>query len=199
MGRGGGYAQVVLLEESRLLECTKDLVKAGKGTLGPDDKTTEVTTRRKLEEVQAGDADDLDTGQVPEGLSDPIVLIEDDQRTTALPVTPVPHLSLARTELTRVGDLDDVGIRTEGPEESDGLLCLLVALRGVGDDEGDLFDLLDAVTTGEDKRRESRGCEGRDDSEATLVLIDLYVPAAPDLCRGEHATAAAHVTEGSLA
>ena len=31
-----------------------------------------------------------------------------------------------------------------------------------------------------------------------LVLVDLDVPLAPDLGRGEHATGAAHVTEGSL-
>jgi hypothetical protein len=31
-----------------------------------------------------------------------------------------------------------------------------------------------------------------------LTLVDLDVPLAPDLGRGEHATGSAHVTEGSL-
>jgi hypothetical protein len=31
-----------------------------------------------------------------------------------------------------------------------------------------------------------------------LALVDLDVPLAPDLGRGEHATGSAHVTEGSL-
>lgn len=32
-----------------------------------------------------------------------------------------------------------------------------------------------------------------------LALVDLDVPLAPDLGRGEHATGTAHVTESSLA
>lgn len=48
----------------------------------------------------------------------------------------------------------------------------------------------------EDECGECGGC--RDDDEAALVLVDFYVPAAPDLSGYEHAASAAHVSEGSL-
>ena len=55
------------------------------------------------------------------------------------------------------------------------------------------------MTAGEKERWESGGSKGRDNGETALVLVDLDVPLAPGLGRGEHTTTTAHVTEGSLA
>ena len=189
---------VVLLVGRRLVEGTEDLVEEAECTLGPDDETTEVTAGRELEEVEAANVDELDTGEVAERLNDAVVLVVDDKGTTALAVTAVPELALARAELAGVGHLDNVRVRLEALEESDSLLGLGERLGLAGDDEGNLLDLLDAVATGQDERRESGRSKGGDDSEAALVLVDLDVPLAPGLGGGEHATATAHVTEGSL-
>lgn len=51
------------------------------------------------------------------------------------------------------------------------------------------------MTAREDERGECRGCG--DDDEAALVMVDLYVPAAPDIVRT--CDVAAHVVEGDLA
>ena len=48
-------------------------------------------------------------------------------------------------------DLDDVGVRLEGLEESDSLLRLLERLDGRRDNEGDLLGLLNAVAAGENE------------------------------------------------
>lgn len=41
-------------------------------------------------------------------------------------------------------------------------------------------------------------CMKNDNLDVLLAQVDLLVPLSPDLCRGEHATRAAHVTKGSL-
>jgi len=194
----GGGEDVVLLVEGLLVEGAEDIVEEGEGTLGPDDEATEVTTRGELEEVQAADVDELNTGKVAESLDDTLVLVVDNKRTTALAVAAVPELALASTELAGVGNLDDIGVGLEGLEEGDGLLGLGEGLDVGGDNEGNLLDLLDAVTTGEDEGGEGRGGKGRDNSEAALVLVNLDVPLAPGLGGSEHASTTAHVTEGSL-
>lgn len=193
-----GSAQVVFLQDGGLVESTEDLIEKGKGTLGPDDETTDVATGSELEKVESPDVGELNTGQVPEGFDDTVVLGVDNERATTLTVSAPPELSLTSTELARVGDLDDVTVSLDGLQESDGLFCFLVGLDGGRDNEGNLGDFLDTVTAGKDEGGECRGGKRRDNGEAALVLVDLDVPFAPDLGGSEHATATAHVTERSL-
>jgi hypothetical protein len=181
-----------------LVEGAEDIVEEGEGTLGPDDESAEMSTGGELEEVEAANVDKLNTGEVAEGLDDTVILVVNNEGTTALTVAAVPELTLAGTELARVGDLDDVSVGLQGLEKSDGLLGLLEGLDIGGDDEWNLLDLLDAVATSEDEGRKSRSGESGDDGETALVLVDLDVPLAPGLGGSEHTTAPAHVTEGSL-
>ncbi|KAJ7439682.1 hypothetical protein FB451DRAFT_1569850 [Mycena latifolia] len=69
--------------------------------------------------------------------------------TTAPAVSVVAHLSFAGAQLAGVRDLDDVGVGVQRLEERDGLLGFGEGLGGGGNDEKDLFDLLDAVAVGE--------------------------------------------------
>ncbi|KAJ7434550.1 hypothetical protein FB451DRAFT_1379781 [Mycena latifolia] len=69
--------------------------------------------------------------------------------TTAPAVSAVAHLSFAGAQLAGVRDLDDVGVGVQRLEERDGLLGFGEGLGGRGNDEKDLFDLLDAVAAGE--------------------------------------------------
>merc|ERR1711998_95594 len=61
-----------------------------------------------------------------------------------------------------------------------------------------LRDRIDLVTAGHHERGKRRGGERRANREATLLQVRLRVPLAPDLGRREHATTAAHVSEGAL-
>lgn len=183
--------------EARLL--LVDRVEGSNGRLGPDDESTNVTTRGELEEVEGLDGAGLDTGNVLESPDDTLVLGVNDEGTPPLPVPPVPHLTLTGPDLPRVGNLGDVGVGSDSLEELDGSLGLLGGLDGRREDEGDLLDLLDPVASGEDKGGESRGSEGRSNGVSSLVLVHLDVPLPPGLGRGEHSTTSAHVTERGLA
>lgn len=173
-------------------------VKGSNGGLGPDDESTDVATRSELKEVQAIDRASLDTGNVLESSDDTLVLAVHDERTPPLPVPPVPQLSLSSSELAAVGDLGDVAVGGEGLQELDGSLGLGGRLNGGGDDEGNLLDLLDTVTSGKDQRGESGSSNGGSNGVSLLVLVDLDVPFPPGLGGSEHSTASAHVSESSL-
>jgi hypothetical protein len=92
----------------------KDLIKECKRALGPNDKTADVATRSKLKKIEATDVDYLNARQVTECFDNAIILVVDDKRPASLAVAAVAHLSLARSELARIGHLYDVAIRTEG-------------------------------------------------------------------------------------
>lgn len=191
-------AQVILLVNGSLVEGTEDVVECSESTLRPDDEPSNMSTGRQLQNVQPLHADNLHTRQIPERLHNPLILVIHHQRAPPLPMPAVTHLTLTSPELPRVGDLDDVRVGLERLEERDGFLGLDEGFGGGGDDEGDFFNFFDAVTASEDKRGKGSGRKGGDGGEAALVLVHLDVPLAPDLGGREHATATAHVTEGSL-
>jgi len=73
-----------------------------------------------------------------------------------LNVSSVSHLALTTTDVVGVLDLLDVREGVEGLEELDGSLGLDNTVEsGLVDNQGDLRDLLDAVTTSHNKRSQS--------------------------------------------
>lgn len=197
-GRKGLYLHVILFVGRRGVKGSKDLVEKGERRLCPDDEAAKMTTGGELEEVESLDVGKFDTGEVAEGLYDAIVFVVDDEGAAALAVATVAHLTLSGAKFARVGDLDDVGVGVDALQEGDSLLGLLQGFDVGRDDERDLGDLFDAVTTGKNEGREGRGSERGDGSEATLVLVYFDVPLAPSFGGGEHATTTAHVTKGGL-
>ena len=157
-----------------------------------------MSTGGELEEVEAVDVAELDAGEVAEGLLDTVVVGVDDQRTTTEGVAAVAHLALAGTDLLGVGGLLDVGEGTDRGEDVLGGRGLLGGLNGVVEDEGDLGDLVDAVSTGHDEGGDSGGGEGRGDGVTLLGGVDLLMPLAPGLGGVEHTSTTAHVAEGTL-
>ena len=180
-GRGGGVG-------------TEDGVQLVEGGLGPDAEATQVTSGSELEEVQAVDGHELNTGEVAEGPQSNGLLVIDDQRSSTLDVPPVPHLTLTGTDLLGVLSLLDIGVGTEGLQDLDGELGLVNVLQGVvGDNQGDLFDGLNTVTTGHNQSGKGRGSQSRADGNTTLVQVGLARPPAPDLGRGEHTSTTTHL------
>lgn len=198
VGDLGDGQVVVALEGGGLVVGTEHLVEESESTLSPDDETSEVTSRGELEKVERANVGGLDTGNVAESLNDTVVLGVDDEGSTALTVLASTSLTLAGTDLLRGDDLGDVGVGVETLESGNGGLGLLDRLNRVGDDERNLRNTIDAVTTGHHERRKGGGGNGGHSSETLLVEVDLDVPLAPDLGRGEHASTTAHVTEGGL-
>lgn len=210
MGRGLGGGAV-------------DLIKGLESSRGPDDESAEVTTRGELEEVEGGDGGGLDAGDVAESGDELLAVglgIVDDERATALAVAAATELALTGAELLGALGLLDISTGTNSLQETEsgGSLGDGSSLEDGGvDNEGNLRDSGDLVATGEEEGSGSGGSQGGADSvspsfscqyypskngicckNSLLALVDLDVPLAPDLGRGEHATGSAHVTEGGL-
>lgn len=199
-----GRQEVVALVLGGLGGGAVDLVEGVESGRGPDDEAAEVTTGCELEEVEGGDGAGLDTGDVAEAVDELLAVglgVVDDEGTTTLAVAAATELALTGANLLGALDLLDVGTGANGLEEGQSGSSAGNGVSGnkLGvDDEGNLGDGHDLVTTGQQQRRDGRGGNSRGNSVTLLALVDLDVPAAPDLGRGEHATGTAHVTESSL-
>jgi hypothetical protein len=199
----GGEEEVTLVGRG-LGGGTVDLVKGLEGSRGPDDEAAEVTTRGELEEVKSGDGRGLDTSDVAESSDELLAVglgVVDDKRATSLAVTSATELALTSTELLGVLDLLNIGTSANSLQEaesSSGLGNGSTLEDGGVDNQRNLRDGVDLVATGLEQGNGSGGSESRDDGVSLLALVDLDVPLAPDLGRGEHATGTTHVTEGSL-
>jgi len=176
-----------------------DLVELFESALGPDDKSSEMTSGSELEEVQSLNAAELDTGDVTEGSQERGTFVVDDQGTSAFDVSPVPHLASTGTDFLGVDDSLNIGVGVESLQDTDGSLGLLDRDDGViSDDEGDFGDLVDPVTTSENQRGGGGGGECRDKGITPLVLVDSTVPSSVGLGGAEHASSSTHVSESSL-
>lgn len=204
LGDDGGWEEEVLLEGGWGGGGSVDGVQSLEGSGGPDNETSEMSTWGELEEVQGEDGGGLDTGDVAESKGKLLSInlwVVDDQWAATLAVTAATELALSGTELAGSLDLGDLWTSTNGVEESDGSGS--AGNGGTGedlrvDDQWDLWDLGDLVSTGHQEGWDRGSSQGRGSSETLLSKVDLLVPLAPDLSWGEHATRAAHVTESGL-
>jgi len=152
-----------------------------------------------LEEVEARDGGELNTRQVSECLGERGLLVVDYERTTALSVASVSHLSLSASELLAILYLLDIDESTDRLQESDSLRGLGDTINGlVVNNERNFSDLLDLVTASEDEGRDGGSSESGDESVASLVHADLAVPSSPGLGGSEHTTTTAHIAESTL-
>jgi len=201
-GEVGAVHHVSAELESTLLDTllavgTEDLVEGFEGVLGEDDESSEVTTWGELEQVESVDGASVDTWEVTSGLLDKWVLISvDDQRSLLENEAGASQFANTGTSSLVVTDTGEVIGGTsvhEGGKESLGGLNVEAV-----EDERQLWDLLDSVTTSLDEWSAGRGGESGGNGVSLLVGVDLSVPLSPDSKWGEHASLTAHVTEGSL-
>lgn len=141
----GSWKDVILLVDRDFVKSSENFIKELEGIFCPDNESAKMTTWCELEEVESPDIDELDTRKVTEGLDDAIVLVIDDEGTTALTVSAVAHLTLASTKLARVADFGDISIRVKSLEECDSLLGFLEGLDRGGYDERNFKQVLQEV------------------------------------------------------
>lgn len=167
LGDDRGGEEEVLLERRWGGGRAVDGVEGLEGRRGPDHEAAEVATGCELEEVQREDGAGLDTGDVAEGerqLLSVLGWVVDDQWAAALAVAAATELALTGAELAGGLDLGEVCTGTDGVQESDG--CGSAGDGGIGedlgvDDEGNLWDGGDLVTTGKEEGWDGRGSQGR--------------------------------------
>ena len=155
VGHDAARQAEILLDIRLLGQSSEDTVQLLKGRLRPDDKTSQVPARRQLEQVQAIHAGDLNSRNVAESLLNTVVATVDDEWPLALYVAAIPHLALATANLLGFLGVLDVIESFHGLEESDSILSLSDALDLVSHDKRNFLELADAVTTSQQKSRNS--------------------------------------------
>lgn len=199
VAQDGSVEGVVGFLNTILAVGAEDLVQRLEGRLGPDDQATEGATWSELLKVESVNVVDFDAWDVSDGLEELDVLVGvDEEWATTDSVSSVSDLATTSTEGLGVGNSLDVLVETEGLKEVDDLLGLLEGFDLVVEDEWELADLINTVTTGEDQWGLEGGGEGSGNSVTFLGHVDLTVPSSPGLEWGEHATLSALIAEGTL-
>merc|ERR1719430_2262366 len=179
--------------------CSIKPIQLLEGRLGPDNKSANMASRSKLQDVEVVNLDGVNTWNISECLRDTLVLIVDNKRAELLHVAPVPQFSLASSHASALINLCHIGPSLVPPEEFHCLLGLGEPLCLVRHHKGHLRYVSDDVAFSHDKGRHTSGSDSRTHSIPFLGDPNLPVPAPPLLGGSEHPAAAAHVAKGCLA
>merc|ERR1719410_1134561 len=124
-----GLGQVpAVLDRAGLAPGSVETIKLLESSLGPDAKSADVTTGSELQEVKVVHGDGVDSGDVPEGLGQSLVLVINDKRSPLHDGPPVPQLTLAGPHALGGVHLSNISPGLVAPEEHDSLLGLLEGL-----------------------------------------------------------------------
>lgn len=132
-----------------------------------------MTSRSQLQQVQRLNGASLDSRNVPESLDDTLILVVNNEGSSPLGVPSVSHLSFTSSNLSGVGNLDNIVVSLDGLQQVNSGPGLGETFGIVGDDERNFLDFLDSVTSGEDQGRKSGSSQSRSDGVSSLVLVDL--------------------------
>lgn len=189
-GSGEGVPVLALVREEGLQSL--------EGALGPDDQSAEVSTGSHLQEGQVVHVHRLHAGEVSDGQVDALgVVVHHDGADSSSPSSVSP-LAVAGSQLLGLLASHELVLEAEGLEEGVGVSGLGDGGGLVGDDEGDLLDVIDSVASGSHDRRDGGSSDGGSQGEPLLVQVDLPVPLSPGLGGLEHSAASAHVAESTL-
>lgn len=189
-----------LLQLSRVgSQGTVDGVELLEGRLGPDNKTTEMSSRSELKKTESLNIQNIDSGDVTESSGAISILTVDNNWSELLLVLVVAHLSLSGASALGSVHPFDISPDMRAAEEGNSLLGLAERLDLVRNDEWDFSDLVDDVTASLEKSGNTGSGDGGANGKTLLGEVDTTVPAAPDFEGSEHVTTTAHISESSLA
>lgn len=93
---------VALLQGGGFLPGAEKIIQTRECRLGPDDKATDMATRSQFQQVQLVHTDGLNAGDVAECLTQTLILVVHDQRTTTGNAATIAHGTTASTETLRL-------------------------------------------------------------------------------------------------
>lgn len=138
-----------------------DFVEGFEGILGPDDESSDVTSRGQSEEVQSSDGAEFDSGNVSEGLSHGRGLSVDNQGSDSSSPSAVSGLSLSSSSASAILDLLAIFVSLEILEDGNGGLGLGDRVdERVVDNEGNLGNLRDSMSSGHHESGDGRSSNG---------------------------------------
>jgi len=195
----GTGEEVSILHGGGLVRSSEDGVELFKGSLGPDDEATKVTSRGEEQEVQGRNTSNLNTSQISESsLGSGSLVANNDKGSNLDSLGSVPQASLARALGDDLASLD-IGMSLELGQEGECVLGLGEGFDSISsNNQGDFRNGRDLVSASQDKRGNGGCSQSGGNSVPLLVDIHLAVPPSPGASGGEHSSTTAHVTEGSL-
>mmetsp|Transcript_24306 Transcript_24306/g.23918 ORF Transcript_24306/g.23918 Transcript_24306/m.23918 type:complete len:230 (-) Transcript_24306:249-938(-) len=196
-GQDASVKHVALLLNTLCSVVSEHLIQRRESILGPDDESSEVTSRSELEKVESVDTAGIHSWEVLGHPSDKVVLISiDDEGTLPHDISRVPHLSMSGSHLPGVsGPLQFLisSKLSQGGKESLGGVSVQVVHN-----QRELRDFHHSVSSGQDQGSHSRSSQSRSNGVPLLVEINFSVPSPPSFQGSKHSSLSAHVTKGTL-
>lgn len=122
------------------------------GGLGVKNETANLSAWGQMTDVETVDVKGADAWDVLEGSFEALRFVANNNKRTATEfVASVAVLSLSGSDLSGVDDSLNIFVGAEALQHGDGVLGLGDLANAVVDDEGELGNLQDAVTSGEDE------------------------------------------------
>lgn len=123
MSHDGSVHLISLLVERLFSVGSEQIIKGIESTLGPDDESSELTTRGQLEEVHSVNVTEINSGNISESLYHLDVIIGiDDQGSSSLNESSVSHFSFTGSQFFALNNSDNIIIDVESFQESNGIL-----------------------------------------------------------------------------
>ena len=199
VGQDGSVEMISTLFLSSESVRSEDLVEGLEGRFSPDDESSEVTTWGELSQVESVDIADFNAWDVSDGLEEgSVFVVVDEEWALSESVSSVSELTLSWSDGLGVDDSFNIIISTESLEERDDFLGLGNTFELIIDDQWEVWNVVDSVTSGKDEWSDSRSSQSRSDGVSLLLDVDLSVPSSPGLQWSEHSTFSAGVGESTL-
>jgi hypothetical protein len=151
--------------ESRLLvaislSCSKDVIEFFKSTLSPDDKSANMTSRSKLEEVKSINIAEINTLDVTEGAGEGLVtslFVVDKKRSSTLYIASVTGLTLTTSDSFGGSHSLQLVRYSESLEKSNSILSFRDGINiSISYNQGNFSYSLNSVATSQNEWSKSR-------------------------------------------
>ena len=191
---------VTRLELGGTVGSSIDVVESSDGAFSPDAESAEVTSRSEVSDVESVNVQEVNSRDVSDGSGKGLALVvTDNEWTSSVLESSVSELTLSSSDPLGESDSVDVLVDLESLEDFNGFLGLGDLVDIVVEDEWQLRNAGDSVTSSKDQWGDSGGCDGGSQSVSPLLEVDLSVPSSPGSEWVSHSTTTAHVAVGTLA
>lgn len=131
---------------------SEESIQSFKSRLGPDAKSSDLTTGSQLFEGKSVDIGDFNSWDVSESLDEFDVFVGiNNEGSFSNSVSSVSHFSFSGSESFGVNNFLDIFISSESLEELDGILGFFIGFDSVFNNEGDFRDLFGSVSSGQNE------------------------------------------------
>ena len=126
----------------------EDAVELVESSFSPDAESSDVSSGGELEEVESGNMDGFNSGDVSKSSDQrDIGTTVDDKRSSSSSVSSISIFSVSGSAFDSVSNLLDIGKSTNVLEELNSFLSSLDSFSGVVNNEREFWDLVDSVSS----------------------------------------------------